>query len=70
MAALQTDWSRSRSTHLDRRRQQLTARKLDAFRAVLFVGTSMTLSRDWLAVIAAAVLILLVKLGIASGIPW
>ena len=30
----------------------------------------MTLSRDWLAVIAAAVLILLVKLGIASGIPW
>jgi len=30
----------------------------------------MTLSRDWLAVIAAAVLILLVKLGIASAIPW
>jgi hypothetical protein len=30
----------------------------------------MTLSRDWLAVIAAAFLILLVKLGIASGIPW
>jgi hypothetical protein len=30
----------------------------------------MTLSRDWLAVLAAAVLILLVKLGIASRIPW
>jgi hypothetical protein len=30
--------------------------------------TSM-LSRDWLAVIAAAILILLVKLGIASSIP-
>jgi hypothetical protein len=30
----------------------------------------MTLSRDWLAVIAAAALILLVKLGVASGIPW
>jgi hypothetical protein len=30
----------------------------------------MTLSRDWLAVVAAGVLILLVKLGIASGIPW
>jgi len=30
----------------------------------------MTLSRDWLAVIAAALLILLVKLGIASGVPW
>jgi hypothetical protein len=29
-----------------------------------------TLSRDWLAVIAAAILILLVKLGIASGVPW
>jgi hypothetical protein len=28
------------------------------------------LSRDWLAVIAAAILILLVKLGIASSIPW
>jgi len=28
------------------------------------------LSRDWLAVIAAAILILLVKLGIASRIPW
>jgi hypothetical protein len=31
---------------------------------------SMTLSRDWIAVLAAALLILLVKLGIASGIPW
>jgi hypothetical protein len=30
----------------------------------------MTLSRDWLAVIAAALLILLVKLGVAAGIPW
>ena len=30
----------------------------------------MTLSRDWLAVIAAAFLILLVKLGVAAGIPW
>jgi hypothetical protein len=30
----------------------------------------MTVSRDWLAVIAAALLILLVKLGIASGVPW
>ena len=30
----------------------------------------MPLSRDWLAVIAAAILILLVKLGIASGVPW
>jgi hypothetical protein len=29
-----------------------------------------TVSRDWLAVIAAAILILLVKLGIASGVPW
>lgn len=29
-----------------------------------------TMSRDWLAVIAAAILILLVKLGIASGVPW
>jgi hypothetical protein len=30
----------------------------------------MMMSRDWLAVIAAGALILLVKLGIASGIPW
>jgi hypothetical protein len=30
----------------------------------------MTLSRDWLAVLAAALLIALVKLGIASGVPW
>jgi len=30
----------------------------------------MTVSRDWLAVIASALLILLVKLGIASGVPW
>jgi hypothetical protein len=30
----------------------------------------MTVSRDWFAVIAAALLILLVKLGIASGVPW
>jgi hypothetical protein len=29
-----------------------------------------TPSRDWLAVIVAAILILLVKLGIASRIPW
>jgi hypothetical protein len=28
------------------------------------------LSRDWLAVIAAAIVILLVKLGIASSVPW
>jgi len=31
---------------------------------------AVTWSRDWLAVIAAAILILLVKLGIASGVPW
>lgn len=30
----------------------------------------MTISRDWLAVLAAAILIVLVKLGVASGIPW
>ena len=30
----------------------------------------MTLSRDWLAVLAAAILIGLVKLGLASGILW
>jgi hypothetical protein len=30
----------------------------------------MTLSRDWLAVLAAAALVLLIKLGIISGIPW
>jgi len=41
-----------------------------AFRAFFFWCTTMTLSRDWLAVIAAAVLIALIKLGIASGIPW
>jgi len=30
----------------------------------------MKLSRDWLAVIAAAVLVALVKLGVVAGIPW
>jgi len=30
----------------------------------------MTLSRDWLAVIAAALIVLLVKLGLVAGIPW
>ena len=30
----------------------------------------MTLSRDWLAVLAAALLILLVKLGLLVRIPW
>ena len=37
---------------------------------LFFLVRLMTLSRDWLAVLAAALLILLVKLGIASGIPW
>jgi len=30
----------------------------------------MTLSRDWLAVLAAVLLVVLVKLGILSAIPW
>jgi hypothetical protein len=30
----------------------------------------MTLSRDWLAVIVAALAVLFVKLGIVGGIPW
>jgi hypothetical protein len=30
----------------------------------------MTLSRDWLAVIAAALLVVLVKLRLVAGIPW
>jgi hypothetical protein len=30
----------------------------------------MTLSRDWMAVLAAALLVALVKLGIVTGIPW
>jgi hypothetical protein len=30
----------------------------------------MTLSRDWLAVLAGALAALLVKLGIVVGIPW
>jgi hypothetical protein len=29
-----------------------------------------TLSRDWLAVLAAALVVLLVKLGLLAGIPW
>jgi hypothetical protein len=35
-----------------------------------FVLVTTMLSRDWLAVLAAAFLIALVKLGIVSGIPW
>jgi hypothetical protein len=30
----------------------------------------MKLSRDWMAVLAAALLVALVKLGIVAGIPW
>ena len=30
----------------------------------------MRLSRDWLAVIAATIVVLLVKLGWLTGIPW
>jgi hypothetical protein len=30
----------------------------------------MTLSRDWIAVIAAALLVLLIKLGVVARIPW
>jgi len=37
---------------------------------LIYSSRPMMLSRDWLAVLAAALLILLVKLGIASGIPW
>jgi hypothetical protein len=29
-----------------------------------------TLSRDWMAVLAAALVVLLVKLGLLAGIPW
>jgi hypothetical protein len=30
----------------------------------------MKLSRDWWAVIAAGILVVLVRLGLLSGIPW
>jgi hypothetical protein len=30
----------------------------------------MKLSRDWWAVITAAILVVLVRLGLLSGIPW
>jgi hypothetical protein len=30
----------------------------------------MQLSRDWWAVIAAGILVVLVRLGLLSGIPW
>jgi hypothetical protein len=30
----------------------------------------MTLSRDWIAVIAAALFVLLIKLGVVARIPW
>jgi hypothetical protein len=30
----------------------------------------MTLSRDWLAVLAAALVVLLIKLGVVARIPW
>jgi len=46
------------------------ARLTAARRACENDAALMTLSRDWLAVLAAALLIALVKLGIASGVPW
>jgi hypothetical protein len=70
MAALHADGSRSGSRHPDRTVASSKARKARRFPGLFLLGTDMTLSRDWLAVIAAALLILLVKLGIASGIPW
>jgi len=30
----------------------------------------MRLSRDWLAVLVAALAVLLVKLGVIAGVPW
>lgn len=43
----------------------------DAFRAFfIFGGLFMKLTRDWLAVLAAALLVALVKLGIVAGVPW
>jgi hypothetical protein len=35
-----------------------------------FSGGFMKLTRDWLAVLAAALLVALVKLGIVAGVPW
>jgi hypothetical protein len=31
---------------------------------------AMTLSRDWWAVLVAALAVLLVKLGLVTGVPW
>jgi hypothetical protein len=45
--------------------------RLHAFRAFLFFGvTTMKLSRDWWAVVVAALAVLLVKLGLVAGVPW
>jgi hypothetical protein len=33
-------------------------------------GISMRISRDWWAVLAAAVLVLLLKLGVITRVPW
>ena len=35
-----------------------------------FPGLFMKLSRDWLSVLAAALLVALIKLGIVAGVPW
>ena len=33
-------------------------------------GNSMRISRDWWAVLAAAALVLLIKLGVVTRVPW